>query len=358
MVILLLVSLIAVLLFLQLPLFGSLPKEQDALKISASPNYKDGRFQNLSPTPDLTEGASFYKVLFDFLFQKSKRNRPGHRLPSMKTDLLQVSKQMDFMVWMGHSSYFLQLDGKTILVDPVFSGSASPLWFTTKSFPGSDRYVVDDLPIIDFLFISHDHWDHLDYQTIKKIRPKVKRVVTGLGVGAHLKRWGYKETDIVEKDWYEEVQLEEDFKVIFTPGRHFSGRSFRRNKSLWTSFVIQTPSYKIFLGGDSGYDSHFASIGSDYGPFDLAFLECGQYNSSWKYIHMMPEEVIQAGLDLKAEHVMIVHWAKFSLALHDWDEPIIRVLKESKRKGIKLIHPMIGESVALNNMLPGKEWWN
>jgi L-ascorbate metabolism protein UlaG (beta-lactamase superfamily) len=251
----------------------------------------------------------------------------------------------------------MQVDGKKILVDPVFSGHASPLKFTTKSFKGADVYTTDDIPELDYLFITHDHWDHLDHETVLKLKPKIKKIITGLGTGAHLEHWGFNKNMIIEKDWNEEIVLEQGFVVNTTPARHFSGRGFKRQQSLWMSFVLRTPTMKIYLGGDSGYDSHFADIGERFGPFDLAILECGQYNKSWKYIHMMPEELIQAGQDLKAKKIIPVHWSKFTLSLHSWDDPILRVTAEAKKKGFPLIHPMIGEEVDLKNVAGTDDWW-
>ena len=353
----LLVLIIAVSLFMKQPQFGKVASGNDLKRIASSSNYREGKFKNLTYTPDLKEGVSYFTVMKDFFFNKSKRSRPPRILPSVKTDLLKLNPAENVLIWFGHSSYFLQLDGKKILVDPVFSGHASPVTFTTKSFPGSNVYTVDDMPEIDYLFITHDHYDHLDYQTIVKLKPKVKKVITGLGVAEHLQYWGYKKGIIAEKDWNEELILDDGFIVNTTSTRHFSGRGFKRNASLWLSFVLKTPTMKIFIGGDSGYDAYFKEIGNRYGPFDLAILECGQYNDYWKYIHMLPEETVQVAEDLKAKQFIPVHWAKFSLALHDWDEPIIRVTRESKKKNIPVITPMIGEAVNLK--APGifTNWW-
>ncbi len=339
------------------PQFGKLPSGERLDRIAKSPYYKKGQFHNLHFTPQLTEGASLLSVMRKFFFGKSKHSRPGLALPSKKTDLVNLDPGKNILVWFGHSSYFMQVDGKKILVDPVFSGNASPISFTTKSFNGSDIYTTDDLPAIDYLFITHDHWDHLDYKTILKLKQKVKQVITGLGTAAHLERWGYDTNKIIEKDWNEEIILDKGFVVYTTAARHFAGRTFKRNKSTWMSFVLQTPSMKLFLGGDSGYDTHFAEIGNKYGPFDLAILECGQYNPYWKYIHLMPEEAVQAGIDLKAKKIMPVHWAKFSLSLHDWDEPIKRITAEAAKKHMPLIHPMIGEETDLDNPLQSARWW-
>lgn len=343
--------------YMRLPKFGKEPSGVRLQKIKASPHYKGDKFQNQNPTPDLTNGANYYSILRDFFFNKSKRGKPSVVLPSKKTDLLALNPGRDILVWFGHSSYFMQVDGKKILVDPVFSGNASPLNFTTKSFAGSDIYTTDDIPEIDYLFISHDHWDHLDHDTILKLKPKVKKIITGLGAGAHLEHWGFDKGIIEERDWNEEIKLDEGFIVITTPARHFSGRGFKRQKALWLSYVLQTPTLKIYIGGDSGYDTHFAEIGKQFGPFDLAILECGQYNKSWKYIHMMPEELIQAGEDLGAKRIMPVHWAKFALSLHSWDEPILRVTEEARKRNFPIIHPMIGEEVDLKNPGESIAWW-
>jgi len=325
-------------------------------RINASSNYKDAQFQNLNHTPQLTGGVSVFKVMREFFFNKDKRNVPAKPLPSRKTDLLNLKPNDNILVWFGHSSYFMQIDEKTFLVDPVFSGHASPIKFTTKSFKGSDVYSVDDMPSIDFLILTHDHYDHLDYETVVKLKPKVKTVITALGVAAHLQRWGFRQDIIYENDWYEELRFG-DVLFTATPARHFSGRTFKRNISLWLSFVLTTPTKKVFMGGDSGYDTHFKAIGEQYGPFDLAILEDGQYNPYWRYIHMMPEEVVQAAQDLGARMLLPVHWGKFSLSLHAWDEPISRVVKEAKRKSLPVLHPMIGEAVYLDRVNSFSEWW-
>lgn len=338
--------------------FGKAPKGERLERLKKSPNYKDGTFRNLSHTPPLKEGVSYYEVFRKFFFDKSKRVQPGVPVPAVKSDLKAIPAIEDVIVWFGHSSYFMQLSGVRILVDPVFSGNASPFSFTTKSFAGADAYGVDDMPQIDYLFISHDHYDHLDYKTVKALKPKVSRVVTGLGVGAHLEHWGYDPSIITERDWHDTVHLEDGFKVTYAPSRHFSGRGLKRNGTLWTSFILQTPQRRIYLGGDSGYDAHFAQVGRQHGPFDLAILEDGQYNDYWKYIHMMPEEVVKAAQDLNAKTLFPVHWSKFALSIHDWDEPIKRIVTAAEAEAVPLIHPRIGRIVNLDNMQAhNEEWW-
>ena len=354
-VVLILFFVIAVYAFMHQLSFGKLPSGKRLEKIQHSPNYREGSFQNIHHTPNLEEGQSYFRVMKEFFFNKDKRNTPKQKLPSQKTDLLSLKTDENVLVWFGHSSYFMQIDGKKILVDPVLSGNAGPLSFTTKSYTGTDIYTPEEFPEIDYLFISHDHWDHLDYKTVTKLN--VKKIITGLGTGAHFERWGFDPNLIIEKDWNEEARLDEGFYIHTFPARHFSGRSFKRNQAIWVSFIFITPTMKIFIGGDSGYDTHFTDIGKAYGPFDLAILECGQYNRYWKYIHMMPEETAQAAVELQAKILLPVHWGKFSLGLHAWDEPIIRVTKACTERNMPVIHPMIGECVNLNAPIASKRWW-
>lgn len=346
---------LAVYLFMQQSQFGKVATGERLNRIHQSPNYKDGQFQNLNFTPVFAEDVSKMDMIRDGIFKINKRKKPASTLPFVKTNLSELDPKKDVLVWFGHSSYFMQINGKRMLIDPVFSGHASPFSFMIRSFSGSDVYTEEDMPAIDYLFISHDHWDHLDYKTVMKL--KVGKIITGLGVGAHLERWGFDPKQIIELDWNEQLVSDSGFIVTATPGRHFSGRGFKRNQSIWCSFVLQTPSKKIFIGGDSGYDTHFAKIGAEHGPFDLALLECGQYNNSWRYIHNMPEQTVQAAIDLKAKTMMPVHWAKFALALHDWDEPIERVTKEANRLNVPIVHPMIGAELNLNDLSSTPEWW-
>lgn len=348
----------SVYLFMQQPKFGKAPSGERLKRIQQSPHYRDGQFQNESHTPSLTEGASYVGIMSKFLFGRNKNGKPTDSIPVKKINLHQLDTNEDVLVWFGHSSYFIQLEGKKILVDPVLSGSASPVRFTTRSFAGSDAYTAADLPAIDYLLITHDHWDHLDYSTLQELKPRIKRIITGLGTGAHLEHWGFSPSIITEADWYETVSLEDGFVINTAPARHFSGRGFKRNQALWLSFVLQTPRYKLYLGGDSGYDNHFKKMGEKHGPFDLAILENGQYDKAWKYIHMMPEEVVTAARDLKAKKLMAVHWGKFTLANHNWNEPIERVYKASQQQQLPLLTPMIGEPIHLNDTLKQFDtWW-
>jgi len=335
---------------------GKNPSGAELEKVKLSPNYRDGIFQNQHPTVTLSENASFIKVFWKF-FNKPKDTEPPRVLPAIKNDLKNIKSDKPVITWFGHSSYFIRINGKNILVDPVFSGNASPFSFTTKSFPGTDIYTVDDFPEIDILLLTHDHYDHLDYKTVLKLKNKAKLVCTSLGVASHLMYWGFDANKIIEFDWQDSKIVAGDVTLTAAPARHFSGRSFVRAKTLWSSFILKTGGYTLYLGGDSGYDNHFKTIGDMFGPFDIALLECGQYNTAWPNIHMMPEETAQAAIDLKAKWLMPVHWGKFSLSLHPWDEPIKRVTAKAKELGVNITTPIIGEPVIIGERYPNSQWW-
>jgi len=259
---------------------------------------------------------------------------------------------------MGHSSYFLQMNGKRILIDPVFSAGAAPIPMLNKAFSGSNVYSVDDIPDIDYLLISHDHWDHLDYPTIMGLKSKIKNIVVPLGVGSYFSQWGFEKQVIHEGDWFSSIQLEPGMTIHILPARHFSGRLLTRNKTLWASFALITPQRRVYYSGDSGYSPHFKAIGTQFGHFDLAILECGQYNENWRNIHMMPEETAQAGQDLNARSVLPAHNSKFKLAHHSWDDPLSRLVKASQDKSYQLFTPMMGQKVWLDEKQQSfPHWW-
>jgi L-ascorbate metabolism protein UlaG (beta-lactamase superfamily) len=347
----------ALFIFLRQPVFGKAPSGERLEQIQKSPNYKDGKFQNVSFTPDLTEGYSMAGVMWNFLFKNYPRTKPTDSIPSIKTDLKNFPADKDILVWFGHSSYFIQLEGKRFLIDPVFSGNAAPVPGSNKSFSGTDIYKSIDMPEIDYLLITHDHYDHLDYETILELKSKVKTIICGLGVGSHFEFWGFDTTTIIEKDWNESLVLDDSLTLHTATSRHFSGRLFARNNTLWLSFVLQSPNLNLYLGGDSGYDTHFAELGKKFGEFDLVILDNGQYNLAWQAIHMLPEEVLMATKELNAKCLFPVHSGKFKLANHPWDEPLIKIT-ELNNGAIPLVTPVIGEVVDLNNTNQQfKQWW-
>jgi L-ascorbate metabolism protein UlaG (beta-lactamase superfamily) len=347
----LLVCTIFVTIYLHTPKFGNLPEGLHLERIKKSSNYRNGNFQNIHSFNFMTHSNKITSF-FEFFAKREKI----HKIPSTKTDLINLNKTENVLVWFGHSSYFIQIEGKRILVDPVFSEISSPIPFWPKAFPGSNVYTSNDIPEIDYLIITHDHWDHLDYKTIKNI--KASKIICPLGVGAHFERW--RINNFIEMDWYEIIKIDNNFKIHCFPAKHFSGRGFLRNKTLWASFLIEVPThFNIFIGGDGGYDTHFTEIGNKFGSVDLAILENGQYNKNWKDIHMHPYETIQAAEDLKAKALLPVHVAKFSLSTHSWNEPLETIFKLSQNKGFKLLTPMIGQKVSLQNVNQSfKKWWD
>lgn len=344
--------------YMKRDVFGESPAGARLERIKKSPNFKDGKFVNLTYTPSLTEGYSMAGVIYDKMVTDYPRLTPIDQIPSQKVDLLKLPIEQNILVWFGHSSYYIQLDGKRFLIDPVFSGNASPIPNTVLAFKGTERYKVEDFPEIDYLIISHDHYDHVDYETLIKLREKTKKVICGLGVGADFEAWGYPLVKILEKDWNETLDFGGGFFVHTTPARHFSGRGFTRNNTLWMSYVLQTPSLKIYIGGDSGYDKHYAAIGKKFGEIDLAILENGQYDEKWKYIHLLPQETLQAAKDLRAKRLFPVHSSKFVLANHPWDEPLSKLTELNKDVKMPLVTPIIGQLVYLNDLKqPFKKWW-
>ncbi len=339
---------------LQHPILGKLPSGDRLKRIKQSPHYRNGQFQNLNPTPQLTNGATMPGMIYDMVFGKKPENlRPPAEIPHTETNLHTLHD--GDLVWFGHSSYILKKSGKIFLVDPVLTVSGPSLLDFLTPYKGSNTYHVTDLPEIDYLIITHDHYDHLDYRAIKALIPSVGHTICGLGVGAHLERWGADSGKITELDWWESHTLGENLTITATPARHFSGRSLSRNQTLWCSYVLDTGNFRLFIGGDSGYDTHFKTIGEQWGPFDLAILENGQYNLHWKHIHTLPEELPKVIQDLNTKTVLPVHFGKFELARHAWDEPPILAKKYNNGR---LLTPRIGEIVRLQDTTQVfSPWW-
>ena len=233
-----------------------------------------------------------------------------------------------------------------------------PVSFINKPFKGTEIYTPEDIPEIDYLVITHDHWDHLDYNTVIKLKDRIGKIICGLGVGENFEHWGFDKDRIIELDWHENVILDNGFIINCLPSRHFSGRSFSRDKTLWSSYMIQSPTKNIFISGDTGYDSHFAEISKEFPQIDLAIMENGQYNQAWSNIHLMPDHLVQAAKDLHGKRLMTYHNSKYALSRHRWYEPLENISDANERDSLNLITPMIGEPVYLNDSLQSfSKWW-
>lgn len=342
------------------PSFGGKIEGKRLKRLLASPNFRKGRFMNPVPTVMNPSRSLMIRAILAFM-RGDKRRSPDGSIPNLPLEIEKISTgHQDNVTWLGHSTLLMRIDGITILTDPVFSKRVAPFTFTgPRAFEYDNPYGIDELPDIDILVITHDHYDHLDYKTILELKEndRVGHFITALGVGAHLNKWGIPEDKVTELDWWEST---ESNGIVFTatPARHFSGRGMgNRFSTLWASFVMRGKSTNIFIGGDSGYYEGFKEIGKKFGPFDLTILECGQYGEAWPHIHMFPEQTVSAHSDLKGNLLLPVHWGKFSLSLHPWQEPIERLLREAVQTGISVTTPRIGETFSVGAAFPNSHWW-
>jgi L-ascorbate metabolism protein UlaG (beta-lactamase superfamily) len=348
--------------FMQLsPQFGAEAKGQRLQTMKLSPNYNDGVFHNPVPTNMDIGFRGYVKMINSRLFNKQDDQEPDWYIPVEKLNPKQLEQVQDtatVLTWFGHSTFLIEIDGKRLLVDPMLGERASPISFLgPKRFTDELPLSVEEMPYIDAVLVSHDHYDHLDYGTIQQLADKTGHFYVTLGVGAHLERWGVPAEKITEMDWWDEARLE-GLTFAATPARHFSGRGFSdRMKTLWASWVIVGKNDRIFFSGDTGYFDGFKEIGKKYGPFDITLMECGQYNELWPYIHMMPEETVQAHLDLKGKLLMPIHWGGFALAMHSWTDPIERVSKKAQEMRVPMTTPRIGQRIVLGQRAPRSNWW-
>jgi L-ascorbate metabolism protein UlaG (beta-lactamase superfamily) len=334
---------------------GAAPTGTLAERVAASPHFHDGRFHNedvrFEPSTRSAAGTAH-----ELLFGKQER-RPSQPIPIVRA-LPTPSSEGLFLTWYGHSNALLEIDGAMVLIDPVWSDRVSPSQSVGPKRLHPNPVELADLPPIDAVVISHDHYDHLDTATIKSLadaHPEAVFVVP-LGVGGHLRAWGVPEDRIEDLDWTEDAKVE-DVRFTATQAQHFSGRGLSRDGTLWASWVIEGPQHRVFYSGDGGYFAGFGLIEERYGPFDLSLVQIGAYDGGWPTIHMTPEQGVETHLDVKAELLVPVHWATFNLAFHAWSEPIERLLVAAQRHEIALAVPRPGERVDVSAPPPVEPWW-
>ncbi|TCP52615.1 L-ascorbate metabolism protein UlaG (beta-lactamase superfamily) [Tumebacillus sp. BK434] len=334
---------------------GKLSTEQKE-RHARSKQFRQGKFVNQTPTRMDSSLKTSLGILREFM-KGNPRRKPSTQLP-MEPLRLQEGGEAH-VTWFGHSALLIELDGKKLLLDPMFGRTPSPFpQVGGRRYSGELPFEIEELPEIDAVILSHDHYDHLDYGSIKRLHHKVGQFIVPLGVGAHLKRWGVAPEKIQEHDWWSEFEYA-GLTLACTPARHFSGRSLTdRDKTLWCSWVIIGRQAKLYFSGDGGYGPHFQEIGRAYGPFDLTMMECGQYDPRWAAIHMMPEETVQAHLDVQGRVLLPIHWAAFTLALHDWTDPVERALQAAQHNRVTVATPRIGEKVPVQAAeYPASTWW-
>ena len=302
--------------------------------------------------------SGFVSGALDY-FSNASIGRPEADLPVKSVELSHFTDPTDKQLnvtWLGHSSLMINMDGYRLLTDPVFEKRISLLGPTR--FNGEVPLDIQQVPRIDVVIISHDHYDHLNKYSVQQLSPKTRRFIVPLAVGSRLIKWGVPKEKIIELDWWEEYRFDDNLTIAATPAQHFSGRGLTdRNQTLWASWVVLSPYHKIFFSGDSGYFDGFKQIGEKYGPFDMTFIECGAYNASWSQVHMFPEQTVQAHLDLVGNVLHPIHWGTFNLSLHPWYEPMERLVTAARAQNVKIATPIVGDTTALNRPLPCIAWW-
>lgn len=342
---------------------GTRPRGDRLLRIQQSPNYKHGKFINPIPTSIMAPGSG-RKMLVKKLFGR-QIGRPPYPLPIHPEAQIKAALSIPptsglRLTWLGHACVLIEIDGYRILTDPVFNQRASPF-----SFLGPKRFFpsplcVEDLPDLDAVILSHDHYDHLDQGTIVALAKNgVDLFVTPLGVGAHLESWRIPSENIIELDWWEEWYINKEIRVVSAPARHFSNRGlFDHYATQWASWAIIGPRHRVYFSGDTGIFPGFKEIGERLGPFDATLMHIGGYDDMWPGVHMGPEEALAAHQMLRGELFLPIHWGTFNLAPHDWNDPIERLLKAAIKTGTKVISRPPGQSVGKNDtVIISRDWW-
>lgn len=359
----LIIGIVALLLFVAIlfinlsPQFGKSPSASQKAEYEKLDYYNNGKFLNLIETK---MSIDFFKLMGLYM-NPVPNKKPSKNVDVIKLDSLTIvdNQIVDQLTWFGHSAFLLELDGKKILLDPMFGESPAPHpMLGPKRYSNELPIEIEKIPFIDFVLYSHDHYDHLDYESVLALKEKVGKFYVPLGLGNHLESWGVEKDKIHEFAWWDALHVK-GIDLICTPARHFSGRGlFDRESTLWCSWVIKGDSKSIYFSGDGGYGPHFKEIGEKHGPFDISLMECGQYNEQWHAIHMMPEETVQAAADLNSRVFVPIHWGAFTLALHSWTDPVVRAKAEAEKQGVEMRTPRIGEVMKIDTThFNSTQWW-
>jgi L-ascorbate metabolism protein UlaG (beta-lactamase superfamily) len=349
---------------------GKNPSGKNLRELQTLPNYTADGFINLNDAPprriinnnfnttnSRNTGIAGKIRPLRMLRGRPDTVRPKQIIPVVKTDLVNTKYDKPTIIWFGHSCFMIKTKTANILVDPNLNTFAGPFSGVVDAFEGADAYKPEDMPPIDVLIVSHDHYDHLDYNTVRKLKKTVKRVVVPMGIGSHFNYWRYDKAKVTELNWGESININPQLNITAMPAHHRSGRTFTGNKTLWASYVIEVDGFKLFYSGDTGYSSHFKTIGEQLGPFDLAMMECGQYNNNWSQNHMFPQQTAQAAADLTAKMILPVHWGKFAEAYHRWNESVTLLLPAADALKIPVTIPKIGEAYTIGSAPLRSNWW-
>lgn len=340
------------------PVFGGRLEGERLKRAQASPQYRDDRFHNHVP-----QAAYTWANVQDLLrgqFLGDEQRQPSVPLPSVVPDLSRPAPAAPSLraFWVGHGSVFIEIDGLRLLVDPMFSEYASPFPLGPRRFQ-PPPVALAELPKVDLVLVTHDHYDHLDMASVQALAARGSRFLVPLGIGAHLQRWGVPAAQVQDMAWGD-AHTQGGVRIVSAPSRHYSGRGLTdADATLWSAWVVRGMRHRFYVSGDTGFSDHFARTGTQHGPFDLAFIKVGAYGPGqpWVDIHMTPEDAVRAQQALKAHRMFPVHWGTFNLAFHDWDEPIRRTLSAARAAGTEVVAPRLGEWVDADQPFAGGAWW-